>query len=78
MLTLGSRSNWMQLVLVLGVLALLTQTGTDWLIRATVWAAVVAASIYSVIRVFRGQAHTTDPTVGLPAGLRRWLIGESQ
>ena len=76
MLTLGPRSGWIQLAVVLGVLALLTQVGGDWLIRATIWTAVVAASIYSVVRAFRGQGHTTDPTVGLPSGLRRWLMGE--
>ena len=78
MLTLGSRSSWVQLVVVLGVLALLTQMGGDWLVRAIIWTAVMAASIYSVVRAFRGQGHTTDPTVGLPSGLRRWLIGESK
>ena len=76
MLTLGPRSGWIQLAVVLGVLALLIQVGGDWLIRATIWTAVVAASIYSVVRAFRGQEHTTDPTVGLPSGLRRWLMGE--
>jgi hypothetical protein len=76
MLTLGSRSSWIQLAVVLGVLALLTQMGSDWLIRATIWTAVIVASIYSVVRAFRGHGHTTDPTVGLPPGLRRWLIGE--
>jgi hypothetical protein len=78
MLTLGSRSSWVQLVVVLGVLALLTQMGGDWLVRAIIWTAVMAASIYSVVRAFRGQGHTTDPTVGLPPGLRRWLVGESR
>jgi hypothetical protein len=77
MLTLGSRSSWIQLAVVLGVLALLTQIGVDGLVRATIWTAVIAASIYSVVRAFRGQGHTTDPTVGLPPGLRSWLIGES-
>ena len=76
MLTLGSRSSWIQLAVVLGVLALLTQTGGVWLVRATIWTAVIAASIYSVVRAFRGQEHTIDPTVGLPSGLRRWLMGE--
>ena len=78
MLTLGSRSSWIQLVVVLGVLALLKQMGADWLVRASIWTAVIAASIYSVVRAFRGQGHTTDSTVGLPPGLRRWLIGESK
>jgi hypothetical protein len=79
MLTLGSRSSWIQLAVVLGVLALLMQMDQygDWLVRVTIWTAVIAASIYSVVRAFRGQGHTTDPTVGLPPGLRRWLIGES-
>ena len=76
MLTLGSRSSWIQLAVVLALLALLPQAGGDWLIRATIWAAVIAASIHSVVRAFRGQEHTTDPTVGLPSGLRRWLMGE--
>ena len=78
MLTVGSRSSWIQLVVVFGVLALLTQMGADWLVRAIIWTAVIAASIYSVVRAFRGQEHTTDPTVGLPPVLRRWLIGESK
>ena len=76
MLTLGSRSSWIQLAVALAVLALLTQMGGDWVVRATIWAAVAAASIYSVVRAFRGQAHTIDPTVGLPSGVRRWLMGE--
>ena len=78
MLTLGSRSSWIQLAIVLGVLALLMQMGVDWPLRATIWTAVIAASIYSVVRALRGQGHPTDPTVGLPPGLRRWLIGESK
>ena len=76
MLTLGPRSSWIQLGVVLGVLALLTQIGGGWIVSATIWTAVAAASLYSVVRAFRGQAHTMDPTVGLPSGLRRWLMGE--
>jgi hypothetical protein len=76
MLTLGPRSSWIQLAVVLAMLALLIQMGGAWLIRATIWTAVIALSIYSVVRAFRGQGHTTDPTVGLPSGLRRWLMGE--
>jgi hypothetical protein len=78
MLTPGPRSSWIQLAGVLAVLALLMQMGGDWLVRAAIWTAVIAASIYSVVRAFRGEGHTTDPTVGLPSGLRRWLIGESK
>ena len=78
MLTLGPRSSWIQSAVALAVLALLMQTGYDWLVRAAIWTAVVAASIYIVVRAFRGQGYTTDPTVGLPSGLRRWLIGESK
>jgi hypothetical protein len=80
MLTLGPRSSWIQLAVLLAVLALLLQTNQygDWLVRTAIWTAVVAASIYSIVRAFRGHGHTTDPTVGLPAGLRRWLIGESK
>ena len=80
MLTLGPRSSWIQLAAVLAVLALLMQTDQygDWLVRAAVWTAVIAASIYSIVRAFRGQGHSTDSTVGLPSGLRRWLIGESK
>ena len=78
MLTLGPRSSWIQLAVVLAVLGVLMETGSDWLVRAAIWTAVVAASIYIVVRAFRGQGHTTDPTVGLPSGLRRWLLGESE
>ena len=79
MLTLGPRSSWIQLAAVLAVLALLMQTDHgDWLVRAAIWTAVIAASIHSIVRAFRAQGHTTDPTVGLPSGLRRWLIGESK
>lgn len=64
MLTLGPRSSWIQLAVGLLVLALLTPMGGDWLVRgvrAIIWAAVIAASVYSVVRAFRGQGHTTDP-----------------
>jgi hypothetical protein len=78
MLTLGPRSSWIHFAVVLAVLALLTQMGGVWLIRAAIWTAVITSSIYSVVRAVRGQGHTTDPTVGLPSGLRRWLMGESK
>ncbi len=75
MLILGPRSSWIQFAVALAVLAVLMQTGGYSLVRAAIWTAVVAASIYSVVRAFRGQEHTTDPTLGLPSGLRSWLIG---
>jgi len=59
MLTIGPRSGWLLLAIALAVLALLVQTGHDWLLRVALWAGIVAAS-----------------TVGLPTGLRRWLLGE--
>jgi hypothetical protein len=80
MLTIGRRSSWLQLAIVLAVFMLLMQMGHygDWLVRVAIWMAVVAASVYIIVRAWRGQGYTTDPTVGLPSGLRRWLIGESK
>jgi len=59
-LTLGPRHSWIVLVVALAVIAVLWQTGHDWLFRVVLGAWIVAAS-----------------TVGVPSGLRRWLLGES-
>lgn len=80
MLTFGRRHAWLQLALVIAVLALLLQTdgNGDLLLRMLIGGAVLAASVYAVVRLWRGEPHTTDQTVGLPASIRRWMFGESK
>lgn len=79
MLMLGRRHAWFQLALAMAVLALLmaTDRNGDVLARAVIGIAALAASMYAVFRLWRGYQHTTDTTIGLPSGLRRWLLGES-
>ena len=80
MLTFGRRHAWFQVALVAAVLALLMKTdhNGDLLLRTVIGVAALAAFIYAVIRVWRGEQPTTDQTVGPPASVRRWMIGESK
>ncbi len=80
MLTFGRRHAWLQLALAMAVLALLMQTDRngDLLLRTLIGVAALAASVYVIVRLFRGEQPTTDQTVGLPASIRRWMFGESK
>ncbi len=49
----------------------------DLLVRTIIWIAIGGASVYALVRLVRGQRHSTDQTAGLPAAIRRWLLGES-
>ncbi len=55
-----------------------TGSSADLVVRGLIWSAVGLASVYAVVRLVRGQPHTTDMTAGLPAAIRRWLVGESR
>jgi hypothetical protein len=64
---------------VTAVLAVLmaTDRNGDVLVRAVIGVAALATFIYAVVRLRRRDPHATDTTIGLPAGVRRWLRGES-
>jgi hypothetical protein len=72
-------SGVVTLLAFLVVFGLLIEAGAadDLLVRAIIWLAVTLASVYTFVRLIRGQSHTTDQTVELPAAIRQWLIGES-
>ncbi len=73
-------SGALTLVAFLVVFWMLMEAGSsaDLVIRALLWSAVGLASVYALVRLFRGQPHITDHTAGLPAAIRRWLVGESR
>ena len=50
----------------------------DLMWRGMEWAVILLLSGYVLARLWRGRAHSTDYTIGLPRGLRRWLTGESE
>ena len=74
MLTLGPRSSWIQSAVALAVLALLMQTGYDWLVRAAIWTAVVAASIYIVVRAFLSAEYLVAAGIALIGAWFLWQI----
>jgi hypothetical protein len=78
MLTIGTRHAWFQAALVTAVLALLmlTDRNGDILVRALIGTAALAASIYAVVRLWRGKQPTTDQAIGLPSSVRGWMMGE--
>jgi hypothetical protein len=58
---------------------LLMQAGWlgDVLFDGLIWAAILLALSHQAVNAFRGKAHSTDLTAGLPASWRRWILGES-
>ena len=82
MLTLGPRSGWLQLAVALAVLALLVQTGGDWLISAAIWTAVIPATTSTTSVVTPATCLALiDMAQGsglkAQAGTRRPVIGNS-
>ena len=77
-MTVG-RSAWLVFaVFAVGFLLLLqAERSGDLLIRSLIWSAILLATGYEVVRLWRGKAHSTDQTAGMPSKLRRWLFGES-
>jgi multidrug transporter EmrE-like cation transporter len=77
-MTIG-RSAWLVFAVFLIGFALLLDAGKsgDLLVRAAIWSGVLLATAYATARWWRGEKHSADQTAGLPSGVRRWLIGES-
>jgi hypothetical protein len=48
----------------------------DLLMRGIIWGAILMFSGYVLARLWCGRMHSTDYTVGLPPGVRRWLMGD--
>jgi hypothetical protein len=63
-------------LLVFGLMIQAEKSG-DILMRGIIWATILVFSGYALARLWRGRRHSTDYTVGLPQGVRRWLFGES-
>lgn len=75
-----ARSGWIVLGAFLIGFWLLMQAGWlgELLFDSLIWAAILLALGHQAVEAFRGKAHSTDLTAGLPASWRRWIVGESR